>query len=88
MFQAMGNTIPSLVASATRIVLVAIPAIALSRLPNFQLVWIWYLSVATVLIQMTISLLLLRREYRRRLDFAVSVPAVGVGAPEQAPAGT
>ena len=86
MFQAMGNTIPSLVASATRIVLVAIPAIALSRLPNFQLVWIWYLSVATILIQMTISLLLLRREYRRRLDFGVSTPPVSVGAPE--PAGT
>jgi hypothetical protein len=69
-------------------VLVAIPAIALSRLPNFQLVWIWYLSVVTILIQMTISLLLLRREYRRRLDFEVSRPPVGVGAPERAPAGT
>ena len=31
MFQAMGNTVPSLVASVTRVALVAIPALALAR---------------------------------------------------------
>ncbi len=70
MFQAMGNTIPSLIASAVRIALVAIPAFLLARLPNFQLTWIWYLSVAAVIVQLTISMLLLRREFRRRLNFA------------------
>jgi putative MATE family efflux protein len=77
MFQAMGNTIPSLIASAVRIALVAIPAFLLARLPNFQLTWIWYLSVAAVLVQLVISMLLLRREFSRKLSFAVAgtVPA-------------
>ena len=43
MFQAMGNTMPSLIASAVRISLIVVPAIALARLPGFQLHWIWYL---------------------------------------------
>lgn len=68
MFQAMGNTIPSLIASAVRITLVAIPAFLLARLPNFQLTWIWYLSVAAVLVQLVISMLLLRREFARKLS--------------------
>jgi putative MATE family efflux protein len=69
MFQAMGNTVPSLVTSTVRIATVAIPAFLLARVPGFQLRWIWYLSVASVLIQLTISMLLLRREFERRLAF-------------------
>ncbi len=69
MFQAMGNTIPSLVTSAVRIAILAIPAIALSRMPGFQLHWIWYLSVGAVVVQLTLSMLLLRREFGRRLSF-------------------
>jgi Na+-driven multidrug efflux pump len=69
MFQAMGNTVPSLVASGTRILLVAVPAILLSRTAGFQLVWIWYLSVGAVFVQLVLSMLLLRREFTRRLTF-------------------
>ncbi len=69
MFQAMGNTIPSLVTSGVRILLVAVPAILLSRAAGFQLIWIWYLSVGAVLVQLALSLLLLRREFTRRLVF-------------------
>jgi putative MATE family efflux protein len=69
MFQAMGNTIPSLVASGTRILLVAVPAIVLSRTAGFQLNWIWYLSVGAVFIQLALSMVLLRREFTRRLSF-------------------
>ncbi|MGH7602357.1 MAG: MATE family efflux transporter [Gemmatimonadaceae bacterium] len=69
MFQAMGNTIPSLVASGVRVLLVAVPAIVLSRTPGFQLVWIWYLSLGAVFIQLALSMLLLRREFNRRLTF-------------------
>jgi len=68
MFQAMGNTIPSLIASAVRITLVAIPAFLLARLPAFQLNWIWHLSVAAVVVQLAISMLLLRREFARKLN--------------------
>jgi putative MATE family efflux protein len=69
MFQAMGNTIPSLITSSLRILLVAIPAIILSKSPNFSLNWIWYLSVGSVFAQLTMSMYLLRREFRKRLVF-------------------
>jgi putative MATE family efflux protein len=68
MFQAIGNTIPSLMTSIIRLLIVAIPALVLARLPGFQLRWIWYLSVGAVVIQMTLNVLLLQRELRRRLD--------------------
>ncbi len=84
-FQAMGNTVPSLVASFMRIVLVAVPAFFLARLPGFQLRWIWYLSVAAVAMQMALSLLLLRREFRLRLNFGAG-PVVS-GQPSGAEAG-
>src|ERR1051325_2581829 len=66
MFQAMGNTMPSLIASVTRIVIIAVPAIALSTLPDFRLVWIWYLSAGAVVLQLSIVLLVLRRRVRVR----------------------
>lgn len=69
MFQAMGNTIPSLASSFVRILIVAIPVFILSRLPGFQLHWIWYLSLGAVFVQLAVSMWLLRREFRRRLAF-------------------
>jgi len=75
MFQAMGNTMPSLIASVTRIVLIAVPAIALASSPGFKLVWIWYLSAGAVVLQLAIVLFLLRREFRVRLG-SLAVPAV------------
>jgi putative MATE family efflux protein len=74
MFQAMGNTVPSLISSAVRLAIVGIPAVLLARVPGFELNWIWHLSVGAVFIQLTLSLLLLRREFGRRLQFA-AVPA-------------
>ena len=74
MFQAMGNTMPSLLASVVRIVLVVVPAFALSRLPGFRLDWIWFLSLGALAVQLAIAMLLLRREFARRLDFGVAPP--------------
>ncbi len=68
MFQAMGNTMPSLVASFVRILLIVIPAFILSAMPGFQLIWLWYLSSAAVYVQLAICLLQLRWQYRSRLD--------------------
>jgi MATE family, multidrug efflux pump len=73
-FQAMGNTIPSLLTSVVRISLSAIPAVILSRLPGFELHWIWYLSLGSVYVALAVSMLLLRREFGRRLSFE-AVPA-------------
>src|SRR6266480_3689774 len=56
-FQAMGNTIPSLIASVVRIALVAIPGVVISRLPGFELRWLWWLSVASVFVQLVPALL-------------------------------
>jgi putative MATE family efflux protein len=70
MFQALGNTIPPLVTSFGRMVMVAIPVVLLSRLPAFELSWIWYISVASIWLHMAANLLLLRREFGRRLAFA------------------
>jgi putative MATE family efflux protein len=67
MFQAVGNTIPSVISSGTRLLTFAIPAVYLSSRPGFQIRHIWYLSVATVAFQLVVSLLLLRREFRRKL---------------------
>jgi putative MATE family efflux protein len=75
MFQALGNTVPPLASSFARIVLVAIPALLLSRLPGFQLRWIWYLSVGSTVVQVAANLLLLRRELARKLRFAPAVAA-------------
>jgi putative MATE family efflux protein len=75
MFQAMGNTWPSLVTSGARILLVAVPAIIMSRMPGFQLHWIWYLSLGAVLVQLALSMWLLRGEFNRRLVFARPVPS-------------
>jgi putative MATE family efflux protein len=69
MFQALGNTIPPLLTSFSRLILVAIPIVMVARAPGFELRWIWYLSVASVVVQMTLNLLLLRREFRERLAF-------------------
>lgn len=75
LFQAMGNTVPSLVSSIMRLALVALPVLALSGRPGFSLRWIWYISAASVGVQLVVSLLLLRREFRVRLAFDDTRPA-------------
>jgi putative MATE family efflux protein len=82
MFQAMGNTLPPLAASFARIVVVAVPAILMSRMPGFQLWWIWYLSVGALVFQLVTVLALLQREFRVRLAWPSSM------APSSATAGT
>ena len=66
------------ITSAVRVVVVAIPAFVLARRPDFRLVWVWYLTVVSVTLQMAVSLWLLNREFRRRLVFE-PVPAAPAG---------
>jgi len=66
-FQALGNTWPSLLSSASRLVTFVVPAVLLSRQPDFALTQLWYVSVATVALQCLTSLALLMREFRRKL---------------------
>jgi putative MATE family efflux protein len=67
LFQALGNTWPSLAASATRLVIFALPAVWLSRQTGFHIVDVWHLSVATTLLEAATSLWLLRMQFRARL---------------------
>jgi putative MATE family efflux protein len=69
-FQGIGNTWPPLLSSMTRLGLFVLPALFLARAPGFQLKHLWYLSVASQLIQACINLLLLQRELRKKLTFA------------------
>ncbi len=69
-FQGLGNTWPPLCSSATRLFLFVLPALLVAHAPGFQIRHVWYLSMSSQLIQACINLLLLRRELRRKLNFA------------------
>jgi Na+-driven multidrug efflux pump len=69
MFQGLGNTMPPLFSSASRLILFALPALLLARTPGFDIKLVWYLSVGSQLLQACMNLLLLRRELRKKLAF-------------------
>jgi putative MATE family efflux protein len=69
-FQGLGHTWPALASTTSRILTFVLPAIWLSSLPGLQLDHIWYLSVASVATQAIISLVLLQRVMRAKLDGA------------------
>ena len=52
MFQAMGNTIPSLITSVARDPRVACRSLLLARRQGSTLRWVWYISVAAVFVQL------------------------------------
>jgi putative MATE family efflux protein len=85
MFQAMGNTIPSLITSAARIAIVAVPVLLLAQSPGFTLRWIWYISAGAVVVQLAINLWLLQREFRVRLNFDTMVKTPAASSPESTP---
>jgi len=85
MFQAMGNTIPSLITSAARIAIVAVPVLLLAQTPGFALRWIWYISAGAVVVQLAMNLWLLQREFRVRLNFDTMVKTPAASSPESAP---
>jgi putative MATE family efflux protein len=68
-FQGIGNTWPPLISSATRLLLFAVPAVVMSMRPDFYIKQVWYLSVASILVQAVVNVLLLRREFGKRLVF-------------------
>ena len=85
MFQALGNTIPSLITSGARIVIVAVPVLLLAQSPGFTLRWIWYISAGAVVVQLAMNLWLLRREFRLRLNFGPPLQPHASSPPESAP---
>jgi Na+-driven multidrug efflux pump len=74
-FQGLGNTLPSLLASASRLITFFVPVFWLARQPHFSLQQVWLTSMASVNLQMVLVMLLLRRELGRRLPSpAAAVP--------------
>jgi Na+-driven multidrug efflux pump len=74
MFQGLGDTRPALLSSGTRLLSFAIPAVWMSTQPWFQIEYLWYVSVATVTMQALLSWMLVRVQFRRRLQM-VEAPA-------------
>ena len=70
MFQSLGNTMPALFSTATRLITFIIPAQWLSQQENFQIEQLWYVSVTTVCIQASVSFYFLKREFKNRLPHA------------------
>jgi putative MATE family efflux protein len=67
MFQALGDTRPSLVSSSARLLIFALPALWLAGRPGVPLSDFWRLSVFSVAVQAVISLLLLRALMNRKV---------------------
>jgi putative MATE family efflux protein len=68
-FQGLGNTLPPLLSSATRLAVFALPALLLSYQPHFDIKYVWYLSVGSQILQACFNLLLLRYELHKKLRF-------------------
>lgn len=75
MFQALGNTVPALFSSASRLLTFVVPVWLLSAQTGFSLRQVWLVSVASVTVQALLSLWLVRRELRRRLPPEVAEAA-------------
>jgi putative MATE family efflux protein len=67
MFQAIGNSWPSLVSSGTRLVTYVAPAIWLGTHGNFELTLLWWMSVGGVTLQAIVALMLIAQQFRQRL---------------------
>jgi putative MATE family efflux protein len=83
-FQGIGNTLPPLIASGTRLLLFILPALILASRPDFHIKQVWYLSVVSILFQAGVNLLLLRREFKKKLVFPDPEMAAVTGAPTPA----
>lgn len=72
MFQALGNTLPSLISSTSRLITFAVPALLLAQRPGFQLRHVWVLSVVTMTLQAAFTMWLLNGEMRRKTTLALA----------------
>ena len=64
LFQGLGNTLPSFISSASRMVTLVLPLLIISRRPDFALPMVWHLSVASIAAQAMLSMFLVWRATR------------------------
>ena len=81
-FQGLGNTIPAMLSSGIRLAVFVPLAVWLAAQPEFHLDEVWWLSVSTVWLQATVSYLLMRQQFKRRLVDDPR-PAAAVVAPAE-----
>jgi Na+-driven multidrug efflux pump len=74
MFQALGNTWPTILSSAIRLAAFIGPSLWWSTQPGFELRHLWYISVGSMCLQALVSIVLVRREFARRLSVPASAP--------------
>jgi len=79
-FQGLGNTMPAVISSATRLLSFVIPVQWLATRADFQIMQIWYVSVASVTLQALISLWFVRAEFRKRLTTSPAASTLPSGA--------
>jgi len=75
---ALGNTVPSMISSAARLLTYGLPALWLSSGAGFEIRHIWYLAVAAATGQAALSVWMLRAALPKR-DLAAA-PAVSMNA--------
>ncbi len=81
-FQGLGNTIPAMLSSGIRLAVFVPLAVWVAAQPEFHLDEVWWLSVSTVWLQATVSYLLMRQQFKRRLVDDPR-PAAAVVAPAE-----
>ena len=69
-FQGLGNTRPAMLSSSVRILVFLPFAAYLKYQPGFTINMVWYVSILSVAAQAVVSFLLVRREFRLRLNAA------------------
>jgi Na+-driven multidrug efflux pump len=74
MFQALGNTVPAFISSATRLATFVLPCLLLAHYTPATLADFWLVSIASATLQAALSLWLLRRAFRAKLS-----PNTGTG---------
>ncbi len=67
MFQALGNTVPAFISSATRLATFVLPCLVLASTPAATLADFWLVSIGSATLQAGFSLWLLRRAFRAKL---------------------
>lgn len=70
LFQGMGDTRPSLLASASRLITFAAPAVWMSNVPGVSLTDFWLLGLVSIAMQCALALALLALAFRQKLGRA------------------
>lgn len=66
-FNGFGNTVPSLIASASRIGFIIVAVSWLATLPDFRIHEVWQLSIVGTILQAVLNLWFVRRAFRKHL---------------------